>query len=172
MRRTAFIPALLGSLAASLGSSNPDQVGFPEGYRSWTHVRSAVGHPPPGNPKLRFDGLHHIYANDLALEGYRTGTFDDGAVLVFDRLSVAVDSHGIEPTERLSIDVMERDSDRFAASGGWGFERFAGADMRTPVIDESERKQCLSCHRRVEGRNMVFSRFGDPVPPAGQSPKR
>ena len=167
--------ALWASIAgtAALGSSAPGAIGFPEGYRHWTHVRSAIGHPPPGNPRLRFDGLHHIYANDIAVAGYRTGAFDDGAVLVFDRFGVNADSRRIEPTERLSIDVMVRDSARFAKSGGWGFERFAGNDMRTRAIDELERQQCVTCHRRVEGRGMVFSRLDDPLAaPAAGAPRR
>lgn len=165
MGRLNILWAFCASVAATaaLGSSAPGALAFPEGYRHWTHVRSAVGHPPPGNPRLRFDGLHHIYANDIAVAGYRAGSFADGAVLVFDRFAVKADSRGIEPAERLSIDVMVRDSKRFADSGGWGFERFAGDDMRTPVIDDIERQQCVTCHRRVEGRGMVFSRLDDPL---------
>lgn len=165
MVRFNIYGALCASVAATsaLGSSAPGAIGFPDGYRHWTHVRSAIGHPPPGNPRLRFDGLHHIYANDIAVAGYRTGSFADGAVLVFDRFAVKAESRGIEPAERLSVDVMVRDSGRFADSGGWGFERFAGDDMRTPVIDDGERQQCVTCHRRVEGRGMVFSRLDDPL---------
>ena len=165
MGRSNILIAFCASAAttAALGSSAPGALGFPEGYRHWTHVRSAIGHPPPGDPRLRFDGLHHIYANDIAVAGYRTGSFKDGAVLVFDRFAVKADSRGIEPAERLSIDVMVRDSARFADSGGWGFERFAGDNMQTPVIDDLERQQCVACHRRVEGRGMVFSRLDDPL---------
>lgn len=159
MRRSKLVLAAYAAMAfATLGTSSPASLGFPEGYRHWTHVRSAIGLPPPGNPPLRFDGLHHIYANDIAMTGYRTGMFADGAVLVFDRFGVRHDQRGIEPTERLSIDVMVRDSSRFAASGGWGFERFA-SDGRTRLIDQAEREQCVACHRRVEGRSMVFSLF-------------
>ena len=165
MRRSIVQTGIGLALIAALSGAapGPGGVGFPEGFRHWTHVRSAVGHPPRGQPKLRFDGLHHIYANDLALEGYRSGAFPDGAVLVFDRFGVTADARGVEPARRLSIDVMVRDSRRFPESGGWGFERFAGADMRTPAIDQSEREQCASCHRRVEDSSMVFSKLDDPL---------
>jgi hypothetical protein len=159
MRRSKLALAIYLAVAfVALGASSPASVAFPDGYRHWTHVRSAIGHPPPGNPVLRFDGLHHIYANEIAMTGYRTGKFPDGAVLVFDRFGVKSDQRGIEPTERLSIDVMVRDSKRFAPSGGWGFERFS-ADGKKRLIDEAERQQCIACHRRVEDRAMVFSRF-------------
>ena len=174
MGRSNILWAFCAAVAATaaLGSSVPGAIGFPDGYRQWTHVRSAIGHPPPGNPTLRFDGLHHIYANDIAVAGYRAGSFADGAVLVFDRFAVKADSRGIEPAERLSIDVMVRDSARFADSSGWGFERFAGDDMRTPVIDNLERQQCVTCHRHVEGRGMVFSRFENPPAEPGKPAKR
>jgi len=169
MRQRKLVLALCGAAAGSAGlaSSAPGDIGFPEGYRRWTHVKSAIGHPPPGDPPLRFDGIHHIYANEAAIEGYRSGTFADGAVLVFDRFGIEESKLGIEPSKRLSIDVMVRDSKRFAANGGWGFERF-DADGRG-IIDEVERQQCVSCHRRVEDRAMVFSRFEDPQA-AGSAP--
>lgn len=159
MQRSKLVPAFhCAVIFVALGGSSPAPPGFPEDYRHWTHVRSAIGHPPPGNPSLRFDGLHHIYANALAMTGYRSGKFPEGAVLVFDRFAVKSDQRGIEPGERLSIDVMVRDTSRFSASGGWGFERF-GADGRTRLIKEDEREQCVACHRRVVARNMVFSSF-------------
>ena len=161
MRRSELAPAFYCAAAfMTLGASSPASIGLPEGYRHWTHVRSAIVHPPSGNPPLRFDGLHHIYANEIAMAGYRTGKFPDGAVLVFDRFSVKSDPRGIEPTERLSVDIMVRDSGRFTATGGWGFERF-GADGRTRLINENEREQCAACHRRVESGSMVFSRFDE-----------
>ena len=173
MRRSNILLAICVAMTATagLGLAAPLRQNFPEGFRNWTHIKSAIGHPPPGNPKVRFDGLHHIYANEVALKGYRVGQFDDGSVLVFDRFGVATDARGIEPTGRLSIDVMIRDSKRYASSGGWGFERFGGEDMRTPLTDEADREQCTSCHRRVEGRGMVFSRLDDPlaVPAEGAS---
>jgi len=68
-----------GQGAAVAGTS----VAYPEGYRAWKHVKSMLiqeGHPLYGP----FGGLHHIYANDLALKGYASGKFPDGSVIVFD----------------------------------------------------------------------------------------
>jgi cytochrome P460 len=33
-------------------------------------------------------GLHHIYANEPAMAGYRTGAFPNGSVIIFDLLEV------------------------------------------------------------------------------------
>ena len=70
--------------------ANHMRVPFPDGYRFWNHVKSMVlqeGHPLYDS----FGGIHHIYANEEALTGYREGTFPDGAILVFGLLE-AVDS--------------------------------------------------------------------------------
>jgi len=55
---------------------------IPEGYRNWTHVKTAVNNPAFAS----HSGFHHIYANAKALEGYKTGQFADGAIIVFDVL--------------------------------------------------------------------------------------
>jgi len=50
---------------------------YPEGHRNWTHVKSMViekGHPL----YEAFGGIHHLYANKQALEGYRSGKFPAG----------------------------------------------------------------------------------------------
>jgi len=65
---------------------------YPAGFRDWNHVRSAlIG---PASPAYKeYGGLHHIYANAKAMEGYRGGKFPDGSVLVFD-LFEANEHHG------------------------------------------------------------------------------
>ena len=76
--------AALGS-AASAVAQEAAKVDYPTGYRDWTHVKSMViqsGHPLYES----FGGIHHIYANQSALEGYRTGSFADGSVIIFDLL--------------------------------------------------------------------------------------
>src|SRR4051812_19989612 len=69
-------------------------VQYPAGYRQWTHVKSTlIG---PQHPRFASNGgLHHFYANEKALEGYRTGNFLDGAVLVDDLLEIQDAGGGI-----------------------------------------------------------------------------
>ena len=58
---------------------------YPEGYRQWTHVSSTyIG--PQSAAFEKNGGLHHIYANKQAVEGYRTGRFPEGSVIVADFL--------------------------------------------------------------------------------------
>ena len=78
--------AALGSAASSVAQdAEMAKVDYPTGYRDWTHVKSMV--IQPGHQLYEsFGGIHHIYANQSALEGYRTGSFADGSVIIFDLL--------------------------------------------------------------------------------------
>jgi len=57
---------------------------------------SPFGHPL-ANP---FQGIHHVYANDKALEGLKHGDYPDGAVLVFDLLDYQEKDHALTEGKR------------------------------------------------------------------------
>src|SRR5262249_22422473 len=71
---------VLGAMA-----DGPVGIPYPAGYRQWAHVKTMlVG---PRSPFFSSaGGIHHIYANEKSMEGYTTGRFPDGAVLIFDLL--------------------------------------------------------------------------------------
>ncbi len=135
-------------LAPSMGS-----VPYPDGYRHWVHVKSAlIG---PGRPS---HGLHHIYANDKALIGYQTGRFPDGSVIVFDLLDVTTTDAVTAEASRIHVDVMRKDDSQFPEDGGWGFEEFQG-DSREPSLDAPTRTGCRQCHSKQKDNDFVFSQF-------------
>jgi hypothetical protein len=147
------------SAVGILHGGDRDKVAFPEDYRGWYHVKSMVikpGHPLE-NP---FQGIHHIYANDQAHKGLKTGNYRDGAVLVFDLLDYDDADHALQEGARKLIGVMERDSKRFAATGGWGFEGFDGDDHDKRLTTDGG-KSCFQCHTAVEDTGYVFSRLRD-----------
>src|SRR3954466_2995275 len=122
-RLTALVALSLAAAGLAAAAEVKD-VAYPDGYRLWTHVKSASIDPPrPSFPPL--GGIHHIYANPAAMTGYRTGKFPDGAVLVFDVLEWKAGSGATVSGARRILDVRARDK-RFAATGGWGFTEFAG----------------------------------------------
>ena len=78
----------------------------------------------PGHQLYKsFGGIHHIYANQSALEGYRTGSFADGSVIIFDLLEATTADNAITEGKRKVLGVMQKDGKRFAGTGGWGFVR-------------------------------------------------
>jgi hypothetical protein len=154
--------AVLAAGVALIGATvHPaPEVAYPKGFRAWTHVTSGV--IEPGNPAFaRYGGLHSIYANDKALAGYRTGSFPDGSVLVFDVFGLAEDaaSHSSSPTERKLTDVMVKDSARYAATGGWGYGEFKGSSRTERGLTHAQAAAaCHSCHQARKANDFVFSR--------------
>jgi len=148
-------PGLATSLAQDAATSGAHEVPYPEGFRRWAHVKSAlVGAETPGAG--RYVGLHHVYANAKALEGYQTGRFPDGAVIAFDLLDVRTENGSTEEGPRKFTDVMHKDGARFASTGGWGFQEFEGpAHART--LDHAAAVRCSGCHERRAPDDRVIS---------------
>ncbi|HTL67639.1 MAG TPA: cytochrome P460 family protein [Lacunisphaera sp.] len=154
-------------LAADDGVSAAPEVPYPEGYRSWRHVCSAVLPPKEGASTSQPDDrkfaaphglIHHVYANEAALEGYRTGHFPEGAVLIADWFVLEVRGPELIQGPRKSINVMVRDV-RFTATGGWGFEDFDRDSHTVRNIGPKAVTACFECHRRAEEHEFVFSRL-------------
>lgn len=123
---------------------------YPEGYRDWHHVKSMVinpGHPLYG----AFGGIHHLYANNKAVSGYKSGKFPDGAVIVFDLLETKDEGNAVTESTRKIVGVMHKNSKKYAATGGWGFEGFKGG----------ARTDCYQCHTQQKDRDFVFSKLRD-----------
>jgi cytochrome P460 len=129
-------------------------VPYPGGYRSWAHVKSTLVGPSAPNFQTN-GGLHHFYANDKALEGYRTGRFPDGAVLIDDLLELT-DKGGVSSEgTRKRVAVMLKNSAKFPETGGWGFEVFRG-DGTVAALTGEARAACFKCHSGAP-RESVFS---------------
>jgi hypothetical protein len=158
MRDIALAVAIGVAIILAVGlSSAGDPVPYPEGYRSWFHVKSMVilpGHPLE-NP---FMGIHHVYANAKAVKGLKTGKYEDGAVLVFDQLRYVEKGNSIQEGIRKLLGVMIKYSTKYASTGGWGFEAFEG-NSRTKTLTKDNGKSCFACHASQKGRDYVFSRI-------------
>lgn len=153
-----LVPIL--ALACILPVAADDGVPYPEGYRDWQHVKSMVieqGHPLFAS----FGGIHHLYANDKALEGYRSGEFPDGAVIVFDLLEAVHENNAVTEGARKVAGVMHKDAAKYAETGGWGFEGFAGGNPDERVVGANAKEACFSCHAPQEENDFVFSALRD-----------
>ncbi|MCB1800186.1 MAG: cytochrome P460 family protein [Gammaproteobacteria bacterium] len=156
----SLIPAMLGMVCTIAALADDNAVPYPEGYRDWHHVKSMLieqGHPL----HAAFGGIHHIYANDKALAGYRAGQFADGAVIIFDLLETTDADHAITEGPRKVVGVMHKDVDRFASTGGWGFEGFAGGDPARRVVGRDAATACFACHEPQRERDYLFSQLRD-----------
>lgn len=153
----AVATALAGVSMGGVGRS-AEPLAFPEGYRNWYHVKSLLleeGHPLYAS----FGGLHHVYANEKAVEGYRAGKFPDGSVIVFDLFEVKREGGAVAEGERKVLAIMVKDSQRFAETGGWGFEGFAKGDPQQRVVGANAKEACFACHAGEAAHDYVFSRM-------------
>ncbi len=158
--RLAIAILTLAFVAAGTARAGGSQVAYPEGYRSWRHVKSML--IQPGHPLYdAFGGLHHLYANAKALEGYASGRFPDGAVIVFDLLEAVAAEAAVTEGPRKIVGVMQKDAKRFAATGGWGFEGFAGGDPAQRAVGANAKTACFDCHASQQAHDFVFSRSRD-----------
>ena len=146
------------ALAASAMAAGPTAktIEYPTGYRDFTHVKSMV--IQQGHPLFEaFGGIHHIYANDAALGGYRTGRFPDGAVIVFDLLAAPSEKGAVTEGDRKVLAVMVKDRAAFPDTGGWGFEAFGGGQPDKRAVGANAVSACFACHEGQKAKDYVFS---------------
>jgi hypothetical protein len=137
-------------------------VRIPEGYRDWRLV--SVAHEE-GN----LNDIRAILGNDIAIKTYRKANlpFPDGTIIarlawsyvpseennkVFGRSQSFVAG----PATQWYLQLMVKDSRKYAATGGWGFAQF---DKDGKPADEAKHKTCFPCHEPVKARDFVFTRY-------------
>ena len=142
--------------AAPALSADAPPVPYPKGYRQWTHVKSMV--IQPGHALYdSFGGIHHLYANKLAKEGYARGKFSDGAVIAFDLLTATSADNTVQEGSRKVLGVMVKDLRRYKDTGGWGFEGFKGDSTTERAVGSQAATACYQCHTAQKDKDYVFS---------------
>jgi len=133
----------------------PDHPAAPDGFRAWRHVKSGRSQANPLHPA----GAHHIYANPLAVEGYRTGVWKDGAVIAFEVVRSDIPAGAPEAAgQRLRLDAMIRDRARHAATGGWGYRRWVKPGQKpSEAVARDPVKACHAWHLANDPDDFVFS---------------
>ncbi len=155
---------VLGYLVTASGEA--DQTAVPvyvtkiaAGYRDWRLISVA-------NEEGNLHSFAAVLGNDLAIKAYREGdrSFPDGAIIaslhfahvpseannkVFGREQSFVPGH---PT---NVQVEVKNSQKYAATGGWGFGQFnADGTLGT----EAQMKTCAPCHAEAS-HDFVFTQY-------------
>jgi len=175
---TASITLSLAVLAAGAAVSAQDKYALKvpgglafsdfKGYESWQAVA------------ISQDGgvMALILANPVMIDAYRAGVpgngkpFPDGSKMAkihWNPKTSETFPAATVPGALLNVDFMERDSKRFADSGGWGWAVFdydAASDAFKPGTAESKPPQAndakcgFACHTIVKNRDFVFTEYG------------
>ena len=129
-------------------------VTVPDGYRQWELIAPAEEAAP-------LNELRVVLGNAIAVKAYREGTlpFPDGSVLAklaWKRVPSPEFEPATVPGAATTVQIMVKDSKKYAASGGWGFGRFIGGKP----ADEAQHQTCFACHQaRVKEHDYVFTRL-------------
>jgi len=149
-------PATMASpTSASLENASPlFGVTIPRGYREWQMVA-------PSHEAGRLDELRGILGNATAMKAYREGTlpFPDGTVLAklaWKHVPSTEMAEAYVPGHTTTVQIMVKDSKRYASTGGWGFGRFIDGKP----VDEAQHRTCFACHQaNVKDHDFVFTRY-------------
>lgn len=157
MKKAMMLLSTIVLVAALMVVAQGTTPAYPEGYRGWAHVKSMIveqGHPLFG----LVGGLHHIYGNEKAMQGYRSNprSFPEGSVIVFDLLEPTRGGNAITEGARKAVIVMEKNSQRFGATGNWGYGLYQGDTRQAASIDA---QSCFTCHKDAAQTDFVFSAY-------------
>ncbi|WP_244421042.1 MULTISPECIES: cytochrome P460 family protein [unclassified Hyphomicrobium] len=148
----------------------PDGLAFADfkGYEDWQTV--AVSQTD--------SAMAVILANPIMIEAYRSGIPENGKP--FPEGSKIAKIHwkpvpsGESPTPATvpgtlqNVDFIEKDSKRFADSGGWGYAAFnydASTDTFSPATasdtppQENDAKCGFTCHTIVQAKDYIFTAY-------------
>jgi hypothetical protein len=129
-------------------------VTIPDGYKHWELIAPAEEAAP-------LDELRAVVGNQTAIDAYDDGKlpFPDGTILVkraWKRTKSPEFGSATIPGAATTVQVMVKDSRKYAATGGWGFGRFVNGKP----VDEAQHRTCFGCHEAgAKGHDYVFTRL-------------
>ncbi|MBK5276634.1 MAG: cytochrome P460 family protein [Desulfuromonadales bacterium] len=126
---------------------------LPKGYTGWKKSERKL----VTDKSSLFYGIHYIYADKKALQGYKTGSkFPEGSTIVVDYFNIKAGSEADGPKNMV---VMMRKDKRNKETGGWLFAGY-GADGKPSGLDPVS--TCFGCHQKDAGqRDFVISTVKD-----------
>jgi hypothetical protein len=140
-------------------------VTIPDGYRDWKVI--AVNQLlVPG----KADQLRAQLGNDLAIKAFKEGKvpFPDGAIIAAihwtrvpseDNNKVLggpfPGAQSFLVGSRVNMQIMVKDSKKYAATGGWGFADFKDGKPGSKALLET----CFPCHEPAKDRDYVFTHY-------------
>jgi hypothetical protein len=174
----ALALALSDHRAAAQVAANSN-ITLPTGYRNWQLISVAALGPPFGDIRAKL-------GNDIAMEDFRHGTipYRDGAIIVRLAWKQARDAQTTEALRRepqfaglsadtiakdlnqsfeagspTNIQLMLKDSKRYASTGGWGFAQFTNGKRDVVITAPTDKRSCFACHAPAKATDFVFTRY-------------
>jgi hypothetical protein len=109
------------------------------------------------------DSMRAVLGNKAAIKAAREGRtspWPDGAILakvVWKRAGIAEWPPASVPGDFVHVEFMIKDSRKYPETGGWGFARWLGNELKPYGQDAGFVKECFACHQPVKARDYVFT---------------
>ena len=104
-------------------------------------------------------GMHNVSVNAVGLPALKKGiVFPDKTIFVSDLHEFTVSDGSFIEGGRKVLALMVKDTKKYATTGGWGFQAWAGGDPKKPVVTDAT-KQCFTCHEPQKAHDYVFSTY-------------
>ena len=134
-------------------------VRVPPDYRDWKLI--SVAHEAGD-----LNDFRAVLGNDIAIKAYRDATlpFPDGAVILRIAWAYTPSTENNKVFGRdqsfvagapINIQLMVKDSTKYAATGGWGYGQFKDGKS----ADEAAIKTCAPCHEPAKAHDFVFTQY-------------
>jgi hypothetical protein len=154
--RLAAALALVTLVAAPAG----DKLVIPAGFEHWYLVNSMV--VTKDSPlSASIGGIHHIYINAVGFARLKKGgstPYPDGTIFTDDVRDFTFADGSYTQGSRKAIPVMLKDARKYASTGGWGFQAWAGGDPKKPLVTDPV-KACFACHTPQKANDYTFSTY-------------
>jgi len=134
----------------------PNGIAMYADYLSWKVVA----------PSYREDKgqIRIITGNDIAIAALRAGKkpLPDGSVLAKVAWKAEKSPSfpvATEPTTFAQVEFMVKDAAKYKATGGWGFARFVGNELKPFGKDAGFVSECFGCHTPVADNDYLFTKI-------------
>ena len=158
--KQAALVFMVFGVGALLAAPAADAVKMPGDFKGWYLANSMMVTKEPNKFGL-ITGNHLIYVNAIGLERLKRGgstPYPDGTIFVDDVRDTSLDDGAYVESGRKAVPVMVKDSKKYAATGGWGFQAWAGGDAAKPLVTDAA-KQCFACHLSQKAHDFAFSTY-------------
>lgn len=141
-----------------IAAESADDVKLPAGYRHWLHVNTMI--VDKASPLFdTIGGMHNVYINSAGEAALKKGgPYPDKTIFISDVHDFTVSDGAYVEGPRKVLAIMAKDAKKYASTGGWAFQAWAGGDAKKAVVTDPA-KQCFECHQPKKDQDYVYSTY-------------
>lgn len=149
-----------------------NETSIPDGFREWVFLGAPLTPNGLNGGAAGFPEFHHVYIEPGAYAEFRrTGRFPEGTTIVKELVLLQegqyedgsrdeASGRGFFADRFAGVDMMVKDTQRFADTDGWGFFNFGHHEP--PYAERASaasKEACAACHAANATHDMVFTTF-------------